>query len=55
MMQRFLEDESGQDMVEYVLLLAFIALVAAGMMIGMGSSTSALWSITNSRLGSANN
>ena len=42
--------ESGTDLVEYSLLLAFIVLVGAGAFIGMGGSINMLWSISNSRL-----
>lgn len=55
MIREFISDEEGQDLVEYILLLGFIALAAAGILIGMSSSTSTLWSITNSRLNNANN
>ncbi len=47
-------DEGGQDLIEYSLLLAFIALVGAATFIGMGASTNALWNVVNSRLASAN-
>jgi Flp pilus assembly pilin Flp len=47
-------DDTGQDLIEYTLLLAFIALVGAAAFIGMGSSTSTIWTIVNSRLASAN-
>ncbi len=50
----FLREEGGQDMVEYALLLAFIALAGAAFYIGVGQLTGGLWSITNSRLTSAN-
>jgi Flp pilus assembly pilin Flp len=49
-----LRDESGQDLVEYTLLLAFIALVGAAVYIGMGSTTSDIWTIVNSRFAAAN-
>ncbi len=49
-----LSDESGQDLIEYSLLLAFVVLLGAGLYIGMGTTTSGLWSIVNSRLASAN-
>ncbi len=49
-----LTDESGQDLIEYSLLLAFICLVGAAMFISMGSTTSGIWSVVNSRLASAN-
>ncbi len=50
----FLQDEQGQDLIEYTLLLAFVALAAAKMFIGVGTSVSGIWSITNSRLVAAN-
>jgi Flp pilus assembly pilin Flp len=52
---RFLRDEAGQDLVEYSLLLAFIALAGAAAFIGMSSSVNVLWSAANSRLAAANN
>ena len=50
----FWEDERGQDMVEYSLLLAFVCLSGAVLFIGMGSTTKTLWGIVNSRLAAAN-
>ena len=50
----FWEDERGQDLVEYSLLLAFVCLVGAAMYMGVGKSSSTLWSIVNSRLAAAN-
>ena len=50
----FWQDEDGQDLIEYSLLLAFICLSGAAMFIGMGQTTSGLWSIVNSRLAAAN-
>ena len=50
----FLYDDSGQDLVEYSLLLAFIALAGAAAIIGMGGSINLLWSVANSRLAAAN-
>jgi Flp pilus assembly pilin Flp len=47
--------EDGQDMVEYVLILGFVALVGAAAMIGMGGNISAIWNIINSRLAAASN
>jgi len=51
---RILQDEHGQDLVEYSLLLAFVCLVGAAMFIGMGQTTSGLWTTVNSRLAAAN-
>jgi Flp pilus assembly pilin Flp len=52
-MNAFLRNESGQDLIEYTLLLAFVALVAAGLFIQAGQSTSGIWSIANMQLSSA--
>lgn len=53
-MKRFWKSEDGTDLVEYSLILAFIALAGAAIFIGMGSNTSALWSTVNSRLAASN-
>jgi Flp pilus assembly pilin Flp len=56
-MRRFLHnlrrDESGQDMVEYVLLLGFIVLAAVAVMTSLRVTISATWSTINSALSSA--
>jgi len=54
MRDSFWKSEEGQDLVEYTLLLAFIALVGAAVFIGMGSTTSGIWTIVNSRFAAAN-
>jgi Flp pilus assembly pilin Flp len=51
---KFLRDEQGQDLIEYTLLLAFVALASAALFIGAGGSVQGIWSVTNSQLGSAN-
>lgn len=51
----FLGDETGQDLVEYALLIAFIALAGAATFIGMSGNTNSIWSAANSRLAAANN
>jgi len=50
----FLRDEQGQDLIEYTLLLAFVALASAALFIGAGSSVSGIWSTANSQLSAAN-
>ena len=47
--------ESGQDLVEYSLMLAFICLTGAALFIGMGQMTTSLWGIVNGRLAAASN
>ena len=52
---RFFKDEQGQDLIEYTLLMAFVALASAALFIGAGSSIKGIWSQTNSSLTVANN
>lgn len=52
--QNFINDEQGQDLIEYTLLLAFVALASAAIFIGAGNSISGIWQNTNSRLANAN-
>jgi Flp pilus assembly pilin Flp len=51
---RFISDETGQDLIEYSLLLASIALAGAAAFIGMSSSVNSIWSAANSRLAAGN-
>ncbi len=50
----FLRDVQGQDLVEYSLLLAFVALASAALFIGAGVQIAGIWSLANSRLSNAN-
>jgi Flp pilus assembly pilin Flp len=50
----FYEDEAGQDMVEYSLLLAFIALAAVGLLTGVKTQIKGIWSTINSTLTNTN-
>jgi Flp pilus assembly pilin Flp len=52
-MYQFLKDERGQDLIEYTLLLAFIALAGAVLFVGMGRNITSIWTVVNSRLASA--
>ena len=47
-------DEQGQDLIEYTLLMAFVALASAALFIGAGSSVKGIWSTANSQLTAAN-
>lgn len=42
--------EDGQDLVEYSLLLAFIALAAVLLLSGVGRGVSGIWSSINSKV-----
>ena len=47
-------DESGQDLIEYTLLMAFVALASAALFIGAGGSIKGIWTTSNSQLAAAN-
>ena len=49
----FWREESGQDLIEYTLLLAFVALVSAAIFIGAGESASSIWVVANEHLSNA--
>ena len=53
MMWNFLRDEQGQDLIEYTLLLAFVALASAALFIAAGGSVSTIWGVASSRLNAA--
>jgi len=50
---QLMKREDGQDLIEYTLLLAFVALVSAALFIGAGASTSQIWCIGNASLSAA--
>ena len=50
----FLADDHGQDLIEYTLLMAFVALASAALFIGAGGSIKGIWSTSNSQLDAAN-
>jgi Flp pilus assembly pilin Flp len=50
---QFLSDEQGQDLIEYTLLMAFVALASAALFIGAGGSISSIWGTANGQLANA--
>ena len=46
-------EEQGQDLIEYTLLMAFVALASAALFISSGTSVSKIWSTTNTQLSTA--
>ena len=50
----FWNDDQGQDLIEYTLLMAFVALASAALFLGAGGSISGIWSTSNSQLVAAN-
>lgn len=52
--RNLLVEEQGQDLIEYTLLLAFVALASAALFIGAGGSIKGIWTVTNTQLAAAN-
>jgi len=48
--EQFIRDEEGQDLVEYALLLVFLALAAISILPTLGSSVNRVFSQSNSSL-----
>jgi Flp pilus assembly pilin Flp len=47
-------DDQGQDLIEYTLLMAFVALASAAIFLGAGGNISGIWTSSNSQLTAAN-
>jgi Flp pilus assembly pilin Flp len=48
--KRLLSDEQGQDLIEYTLLMAFIALASAAIFVSAGGSISGIWGSASTQL-----
>jgi len=48
-----LRDDTGQDLTEYALLLAFVCLASSALFIGAEGSINAIWGTTNQLVNSA--
>jgi Flp pilus assembly pilin Flp len=53
-LRNFWKEEQGQDLIEYTLLMAFVALASAALFLGVGNSIKGIWSQTATNLASAN-
>ena len=53
-LKTLVKEEQGQDLIEYALLMAIVALASAALFIGAGGSLSGIWSSTNTSLAAAN-
>jgi len=47
------KDEQGQDLIEYTLLLAFVALASAALFTSAGSSVKTIWNSASTNLANA--
>ena len=52
-LRNFWNDEQGQDLIEYTLLMAFVALSSAALFINTGTSVSKIWSTSSNTLSKA--
>ena len=52
-LKAFWQEEEGQDLVEYSLLLAFIALAAVALLGSAGASVTSIWTSINTNLTNA--
>lgn len=53
MMMNFVRDEQGQDLIEYTLLMAFIALASAAIFVQAGTSVNSIWKSASTQLSNA--
>jgi Flp pilus assembly pilin Flp len=53
-LRNFWNDDQGQELIEYTLLMAFVALASAALFLGAGGSIQGIWSTSNSQLVAAN-
>jgi Flp pilus assembly pilin Flp len=53
MLMQIWNDEQGQDLIEYTLLIAFVALASAALFLGAGGSIKSIWNATNTQLANA--
>ena len=54
LLKTFVKEEQGQDLIEYTLLIAFVALASAALFIGAGGSIQGIWTSANTSLATAN-
>jgi Flp pilus assembly pilin Flp len=47
------QEEQGQDLIEYTLLIAFVALASAAVFLGAGGSIQGIWGTANGSLANA--
>ena len=49
----FWQDQRGQDLVEYSLLLAFVCLASVALFIGVGNNITGIWRVTSTSMSQA--
>ena len=54
LLYELLTGEGGRDLIEYTLLMAFVALTSGAFFLGAGASTSVIWTTSNIQLSQTN-
>ena len=54
LVKNFLRDDSGQDLIEYALLLAFVCLFSAAVFVSVGTEIKGIWEAANTTTTRAN-
>jgi Flp pilus assembly pilin Flp len=52
--KRLLYEEDGQDLIEYSLLIAYIAMLSSALFVDAGKNVKGEWTVANSRLAAGN-
>ena len=52
-LRNFWKDDLGQDLIEYTLLMAFVALASGALFLGAGKSIKTIWTTANAQLANA--
>ncbi len=52
-LRNFWNDDQGQDLIEYTLLMSFVALASAALFLGAGGSIKTIWQNTSTQLNTA--
>jgi len=53
LLNNFLREESGQDLIEYTLLMAFVALASASIFLQAGNSVGTIWQSGSTQISNA--
>jgi Flp pilus assembly pilin Flp len=53
LISRFIREETGQDMVEYTLLVAFVTVCSAALFLHNSASIRTIWQVSNNSLSAA--
>jgi Flp pilus assembly pilin Flp len=54
MLVRFIQDEHGQDLTEYTLIIALVSFLVFALMASTGTTAAGIWRTSNSALVTAN-